>query len=237
MQASIDIGNSRIKVGIFNQQELVNTTIEDEQTLVSFLKSKQVDRAIISSVENTNSIIGDLKKAIPGVLEFTTSTAMPMQTSYATPSTLGKDRLAAAVGALQHFSGPLLVIDAGTCITCDLINASNTFMGGSISPGLNMRLKAMHTFTGRLPLLELEMPQETVPNSTSQAMLAGAVIGAKHEIFGFINHYKALFPEIKVILCGGDANYFDKKNELRTFVLPNLVLEGLNAILRFNGDE
>jgi type III pantothenate kinase len=237
MEASIDIGNSRIKAGIFDRGNLITTEVLDESAIVDFLKAKNVERIIISSVGGKKEIIQSLQDNFSKLLEFTAATPIPIKTSYTTPQTLGIDRLAAAVGALQHFSGPLLVIDAGSCITVDLIDADNVFAGGSISPGLGMRLEAMHTFTESLPLLKLEAPPQGVPNSTREAMLAGAVIGAKHELIGFIRHYEGQFPEIKVILCGGDAKYFDKMNELNIFVLPNLVIEGLNAILRFNGEE
>lgn len=237
MEASIDIGNSRIKVGIFENGELLESSVLDEPSLLSYLKTRKVDRVIFSSVGGQKKVIEQLEGNFSELHEFKRTTRLPLEISYTTPKTLGLDRLAAAVGAMQHFVGPLLVIDAGTCITCDLIDAENIFVGGSISPGLQMRLKAMHTFTDRLPFLEVERPGEGVPDSTKEAMLVGAVIGAKYELIGFIEHYKRQFPEIKVILCGGDAKYFDKMNELNIFVLPNLVLEGLNAILRFNGEE
>lgn len=237
MQASIDIGNSRIKVGIFNDGTLVKSEIVEEDNLVTYLGSKPVTELIVSSVAGKGDLIHELHKGFKRVLEFSNSTPIPMESLYATPETLGKDRLAAAVGALQHFNGPLLVVDAGSCITCDLINEDNKYVGGTISPGLAMRLRAMHTFTENLPLLEPEYPDDNIPDSTTNAMLSGAIIGAKHEIFGFINQYIEIYPELHVIICGGDAKYFDKKNELNTFVLPNLVMEGLDAILRYNGEE
>ena len=237
MDASIDIGNSRIKVGVFKEGKLVSTEITSETSILTYLKSAGVSRLIISSVGGKEELIRILRNNFSFVTEFTRDTPFPMKIAYATPKTLGLDRIAAGVGALQHFSGPILVIDAGSCITCDFINEDDVFVGGSISPGIRMRLQSMHTFTESLPLLELEIPTEGVPDSTRQAMLTGAVIGAKHELIGFINQYRMQFPEIKVILCGGDANYFDKINEMNIFVLPNLVLEGLDTILRFNGEE
>lgn len=237
MQASIDIGNSRIKIGVFNDGSLVRRAIVEEQDLLEFLNREKVDELIVSSVAGKAELINRLRANFSKVLEFTNRTPIPLVSVYTTPETLGKDRLAAAAGALQHFSGPLLVIDIGSCITCDLVNEMNQFVGGTISPGLAMRLKAMHTFTRNLPLLEPEEMAEGVPGSTKEAMLAGAIIGAKHELLGFIGYYQKIYPELKVIICGGDAKYFDKMNEMNTFVLPNLVLEGLDAILRYNGEE
>lgn len=237
MQASIDIGNSRIKAGVFSDGTLVISEIVEENELITFLRNNSVKELIVSSVAGKLELVRLLQQKFDRVLEFGNSTPLPMKSLYATPETLGKDRLAAAVGALQHFSGPLLVVDAGSCITCDLVNEENTYLGGTISPGLSMRLKAMHTFTESLPLLEPEAPGDIIPDSTKSAMLSGAIIGAKHELIGFINHYRQIYPELNVIICGGDANYFDKKNELKTFVLPNLVIEGLDAILRYNGEE
>ena len=128
-----------------------------------------------------------------------------------------------------------MVVDAGTCITCDLIDEKNIFRGGTISPGLQMRLQAMHTFTSKLPLLKLKSPKQLVGKSTDDAMLSGVVNGSRQEIAGLIRQYQKEHPNLKVIICGGDAIYFDKMIEFNIFVLSNLVLEGLNAILRFNG--
>ena len=236
MTASIDVGNSRIKVGIFDAKGVLqkSSSLKNEDKLISFLKSENIDSVIISDVGNANSLLSTLNREITKVLVLNRNIPLPIEIAYKSPETLGIDRLAAAVGALNYHSGPLLVIDAGSCITIDFIDSQNVFQGGIITPGLEMRLKAMHTFTASLPLLELSLPGTEIPDTTSEAMLTGAVIGSKHELIGFINHFKAKYPDLKVIICGGNANYFDKMIELDIFVLPNLVLEGLNAILRYN---
>jgi type III pantothenate kinase len=232
--AAIDIGNSQIKVGLFDKDKLHCAENVEPGNLLLFLRQHLVENVIISIVGDDDSLVSDLVQDFPKLLLLKPDTPVPINIDYKTPQTLGIDRVAAAVGAVSHFAGPLIVIDAGSCITCDLIDADHTFRGGTISPGLQMRLQAMHTFTAHLPLLKLDVPKVLVGQSTNECMISGAVNGARLELAGFIRQYLKDYPELKVIICGGDANYFDKMIELNIFVLPNLVLDGLNAILKFN---
>lgn len=235
MNTVLDIGNTRIKAGVFSKNELLVVRELQLSDLIPFLEEVRTNGLILSSVNRLSELEYQLKEKYPEMIILDHNTPTPLQINYKTPETLGLDRIAAAVGALGRFNGPLLIIDAGSCITCDLIDEQNIFSGGSISPGLNMRLKSMHTFTAKLPLVNLEMPEVITGKSTVEAMLSGAVFGTKNEITGFIENYQSKYPNLKVILCGGDANYFDKIIEFNTFVLPNLVLEGLDSILKFNG--
>jgi type III pantothenate kinase len=234
MLASIDIGNSLVKIGLFKKDVLVKAENVPTTSISDYLHKHQIHHIIISSVKNNSSIIAELQQNYPNLLRLKPATPVPLTIDYTSPETLGIDRIAAAVGATKRFNGPVLIIDAGTCITCDLIDEKNIFRGGTISPGLQLRLQAMHTFTSKLPLLKLSKPRHKVGRSSEEAMLSGVVNGSRHEIAGFIGYYQKKYPEIIVIICGGDAKYFDKMIELNIFVLPNLVLEGLNAILRFN---
>ena len=234
MLASIDIGNSQVKIGLFKEDKLLKAENVKTAAILNYLQENNVRKVIISSVNEARSLVAELAIIYPDLLELKPETPLPLTIDYESPATLGIDRVAAAVGALNHFNGPFVIVDAGSCITCDLINEKNIFIGGTISPGLQMRLQAMHTFTAKLPLLKLTEPKQPVGKSTNDAMLSGVVNGSRQEIAGFIKQYQKIHPNLKVIICGGDANYFDKMIEFNIFVLSNLVLEGLNAILRFN---
>ncbi|MFH1937467.1 MAG: type III pantothenate kinase, partial [Bacteroidota bacterium] len=149
--------------------------------------------------------------------------------------TLGRDRLACAVAASRLFQGvPSLVINAGTCITYDLVTAQNEYLGGAIAPGLQMRLRAMHTFTRKLPLLELQEPGNLTGLDTRESMLSGAVYGVVAEVTGIIEQYRKSYPDLQVILSGGDMEYLDKLLKIRIFALSNIVMVGLKHILEYN---
>ena len=235
MLASIDIGNSQVKIGLFEEDKLLKAENVETSSILKYLRENKVSNLIISSVTEDKTLITELVKDYQNLVVLKSDTPVPLNIDYETPNTLGIDRVAAAVGAINHFQGPLVIVDAGSCITCDLIDEKNIFRGGTISPGLQMRLQAMHTFTSKLPLLKLATPKQLIGRSTDDAMLSGVVNGSRQEITGIIGEYQKKHPDLMVIICGGDANYFDNIIEFNIFVLPNLVLEGLNAILRFNG--
>jgi type III pantothenate kinase len=164
-------------------------------------------------------------------------TQLPFKNLYATPETLGNDRVAAVAGAQSLFPGrDVLVIDAGTSITYDLLTAKGEYRGGGISPGLQMRFDALHTLTSKLPLIKAEREKEIIliGNSTKTAILSGIQNGVLQEVDGIIECYKADFPGIKTLICGGDNKYFDKYLKNNIFAAPNLVLQGLMKILQFN---
>jgi type III pantothenate kinase len=162
----------------------------------------------------------------------------PFSNLYATPNTLGNDRIALVSAACKHYSGKnALVIDAGTCVTYDFKNEKDQFMGGAISPGLQMRFRAMHTFTEYLPLIEAEEEVRLIGNSTKNSLQSGAVIGLATEIQGIINEYKEQFKDLTVILTGGDAQFLCKRFKNSIFANSNFLLEGLNYILEFNKSQ
>ncbi len=160
--------------------------------------------------------------------------ALPFTNRYASPTTLGSDRLAAVAGAQGLFPAtPCLVIDAGSCITYDYLDAEGQYWGGNISPGLQMRLRALHTFTARLPLIEAERPAALIGTDTHTAMASGVWLGAEAEIAGMVARYRRhAGPSLRVLLCGGDAHRFKKAEKARIFVDSNLVLKGLYRILQ-----
>jgi len=239
MNLIIDIGNTLTKIGVFEGNQLIEFQRMDGTDLAQIasvsMKYSGIKAAIISSVSIS------VEELLSGVrFEFTPlilnqRTRLPFQNMYKTPDTLGKDRLAGVAAAYFYFPmQDALVIDAGTAITYDLITSSGEYLGGSISPGIRMRYRALHTFTERLPLLEMTDHFELIGNSTNSAIHSGIMNGILIEVSGVIEMYRQRYPALKIILTGGDYNYFDKQLKVKTFAAPNLVLEGLNHILNYN---
>ncbi len=237
MNVAIDLGNSRAKAALFEGNQL-REVVEGilPAALPEWVAAKGARAAIIGSV---NASAEELQAAISpfcDCLILHPDLPVPVQKLYRTPETLGADRLAAAVGGWAYSKGkPVLVIDAGTCLTYDYVDGAGCYLGGAISPGLQMRLKAMHTFTARLPLLTHLPPQTPlVGQSTEESMLSGAANGICAEIEGMALKFKAEAGLAHILICGGDAKFFETKIKQPIFVLPELVLVGLNEILRYN---
>jgi type III pantothenate kinase len=131
----------------------------------------------------------------------------------------------------------VLVIDAGTCITFDIINSENEYLGGAISPGLQMRYQAMNTFTENLPLLEPEEDVDLVGNTTIKSMQSGVIFGITSEIDGVISMYNSQFKDLTIILTGGDSQFLCKRLKNSIFANSNFLLQGLNYILEFNKSQ
>ncbi len=241
MRLAIDIGNTRIKAGLFSGERLVryvrfeNWQDEKWKNLVS---REAISNAIVSSVE-TQEISDNMN--LPGnikILNLSHTTPLPVKNNYKTPETLGKDRLAGAIGGwLSSGQHSTLVIDAGTCIKYDFLDETDGYLGGSISPGLQMRLDAMHHFTARLPALQLKETTDFIGNDTHSAMMTGTVSGIIGEVKYFIELYKTRFGKINVLLTGGNADFISLHLENKYRVEPNLVLIGLNTILNYNLDN
>ena len=237
MNLSIDLGNTYAKTGLFQDNELIETRWKlTYPELINYVQTTRPQRIMVSSVsyseEQLRSEFVDITNEIY-VLKSTTP--VPLKKLYDTPETLGADRVAAAVGARVLFPDKsCVVIDMGTCITYDLVGLDDNFYGGIISPGVRMRFKAMNTFTKRLPLLEPEAIPELIGKSTKHAMQSGVMNGIRVEINGFVEEYSEVLTNINVILCGGDATYFANRIKNPNFVIPELVLIGLNRILEYN---
>jgi type III pantothenate kinase len=162
----------------------------------------------------------------------------PFENFYATPKTLGIDRMVLASGAVLQFQNQnRLVIDAGTCITYDFINENDEYLGGAISPGLRLRYEALHNFTAKLPLLTLENPENFIGNSTTQSIHSGVVNGVINEIDGFINDYKQIYPKFTIILTGGDADFLAKRLKNTIFANSNFLLESLNHLFQYKNQQ
>lgn len=236
MNVVVDYGNSSAKLGVFEGRRLVRQQIflSDEE-LKGFLENYSAEHFIISSVTKDAGIVSSWATRIENKLILNPGLPLPVKNHYATPKTLGVDRIAGVCGARDLFpESPCLVIDSGTCITYDFVDENGNFLGGGISPGLNMRFQAVHTFTARLPLI---IPVESAPligNSTETCIQSGVINGMLAEINGIIHQYQEKYKGLKVILCGGDARFFENKLKGVIFAVPELVLSGLNSILIYN---
>lgn len=240
MNLVVDLGNTRVKFALFDQHgDLQFKDVRQRRYakyLLNYLPSGlPIENAILcNSAEAENEFL-DILGHFTNFVHFDHETKIPLVNKYATPITLGKDRLAAAVGAWSKFPRHnILFIDLGTCMTTNIVTANGEYLGGNISPGINMRLKAMHTFTAKLPLVEIGLPIENLGNSTVKALQNGAVKGTFREIDSFIEEIRQDLGDLIVILTGGDAKLFENWTKNMIFAAPNLVLEGLNEILKYN---
>jgi type III pantothenate kinase len=236
MNLVVDYGNSAAKVGIFDHLNLIEKLLfRSMKELQEFIRKEKYENFIISSVNADAGLIYSWAENAEKKFILEKTLPLPITNLYVTPETLGMDRLAAVCGARQIFpSGNCLVIDAGTCITYDFVDRHGNYHGGSISPGLHMRFRAVHTMTAKLPLVP---PKENVPligNTTETCIQSGVINGLLAETDGIIQQYKEKFKDLRVILCGGDSGFFENQMKASIFASPELVLIGLNSILIYN---
>jgi type III pantothenate kinase len=244
MNLVLDLGNTFGKIAVCEQKEVVEAAtyelITSKQISYFHTRYPGLKGVIISSVVNySREIIDYLRSQYTTCIELDHFTPIPLINRYLTPETLGYDRIAAAVGAYTIYPDiNVLVIDAGTAITYDIVTAKGEFLGGNISQGLEIRFKSLNKYTNRLPLLE--RPEERPPllgSSTREAIQSGIVNGLLFEMDGFIEAISKEYPKLQVVLTGGDAKYFVGKLKNSIFVDPNLNLIGLNRILEHNADR
>ena len=231
MNLVIDFGNTRIKTALFD-----STRLYEERVFFSLeeLRSQpfEYNQLMISNVSYSEDV---LKGIFPQAMFMSRHLKVPFHIDYDTPETLGVDRLALTSGAVSLYEGvDLLVIDLGTCITYDFVEKGEVYKGGAISAGAKLRAKAMHNFTLNLPLVDSLESCDLIGNSTLKSIMSGIIYGITFEIQGFITDYRKKYPKIKVILSGGDAEFFESKIKESIFVIPNLALLGLNKILQEN---
>lgn len=238
MNLAIDIGNTNSKIALFENNIILETKIYKKfsgEQLIELYKSFKFNNAILSAVGNYDLKIYELDLELNNFVELSHKTPLPIKNLYKSPETLGNDRLAAVVGANNIFpSNTVLVIDAGTAMTFDIITDNAEYMGGNISPGLNMRFTALNRFTHKLPLLEEYENSPDFGKTTESAIISGVQKGIIYEVEGYISKASNIYDNLKIILTGGDINFFDKKLKKTIFVEPNLVLIGLNRILEYN---
>ena len=239
MNLIVDIGNTRVKVAVFDVETLVYNQIYDsvlKRENIEYISARYpIDRAIVSQVGplmDYDSLFADISYKI-----LSADLKLPIQNLYKTPATLGSDRLAAAVGAVALYPNQNnLVIDMGTCITLDFVSSHNEYLGGAIMPGISMKFKALHTFTDKLPLLTFDNGDEVdiVGDDTRSSIFTGMINGTTMELEGFVERYVEKFGKMNIIFTGGDAIYFEKRVKFPNFVNSNLLLVGLNKILNTN---
>lgn len=239
MNLVVDIGNTQTKLAVFNkhhllQQQFAKTENLSEE-LSKILKHFTVLNSIISSVVDPLPQVEKLLSSNSNLLKFSSNTPVPLKNEYLSPETLGLDRLANAI-ALSHLfpNQNALSIDIGTCIKYDFKSKTNTYLGGGISPGLNMRYKSLHDFTAKLPLLTPIENSPLVGATTNESIHSGVLWGVINEIEGTISKYQLQYSDLIIVMTGGDHVHFAKALKNSIFARPNLTLEGLNEVLIFN---
>lgn len=238
MNLVLDIGNTNVKLSTFKDNVIVAKQVVEHDQLLLQLKKLNFTKGIVSNVGNA-----DLEKNIlleyPTIISMSSKLKLPIESSYSSMESVGNDRLANAVGAyVENPHANTLVIDAGTCLTYDFINANNCYLGGAISPGINMRFEALNTFTEKLPLLNKSSKTlDLIGRNTNASIVSGVVNGIIGEILNNIASYRTKYPLLTIFMTGGDTEFLQsivgiEKNGI--FAHENLTLIGLNHILETN---
>ena len=239
MILTIDVGNTRIKGAVFEKDTFLEQFLFEPNALQNAIEN------ILIQYPNTSHLVvasvGKLGKEV--FLSFSAKVVVhfvshaddfPFLNAYATPQTLGIDRMVLATGAtLRYPNQNRLVIDAGTCVTYDFVSQDDVYLGGAISPGLRLRYESLHNYTAKLPLLESESPDYFIGNSTANSIHSGVVNGLAHEIDGFIEEYRTRYSNFIIILTGGDAEFLAKRLKNTIFANSNFLLESLNQTFQY----
>ncbi|MDL2322557.1 type III pantothenate kinase [Bacteroidales bacterium OttesenSCG-928-A17] len=237
MNIVIDQGNSSAKIAIFDKKKLYASYIYKSlkpERLLKLLLQYSPSQGILCSVGDKNPEYLDvLQSKLSDFVELNAETPLPIKINYKTPETLGKDRVAAVVGAYMQKPGKnLLVIDAGTAITYDFVDSSGTYLGGNISPGMTIRFRALHNYTKRLPMLDEKGDLPEIGYSTDTAIRTGVIMGITREMDSYISEFKKKH-NVLTFLTGGHSFYFESRLKNAIFADGNLVLKGLNEILNY----
>jgi type III pantothenate kinase len=236
----IDWGNTNIKAAVFNDETVVNSYSfkEDqaEQTIAGILQEQKPEKAIMCSVVNASRNVEQLlREKIKSFIKLDNNTRLPIMNAYTSQESLGYDRVALATAAHMLFPDKNnLVVSLGTCITYNFVQKTRTFRGGAISPGLHMRIKAMHHFTDLLPEIKADGELLLLGYDTETCLRSGTVFGMAAEIDGMVAEFAAKYPDFNAILTGGDAPFFATKLKSKIFADPDLLLKGLNLIVKYN---
>ena len=237
MNLVIDIGNTKVKLALFNNNSIEYQTTLGLQDLENEIDKIEFRKGILCSVLD-NIIIDKILEKNSEILKLSEKTSIPIKNNYKTKKTLGLDRLANVIGANSISKNiNCLVIDIGTCLKFDFKNKNNEYLGGSISPGLEMRFKALNAFTNKLPLIENIENPELIGVNTNNSIMSGVINGMKSEIIQMINEYRDKYDKISIYLTGGDLEVFKsiaKQQKNSIFALNYLTLQGLNTILEHN---
>ncbi|TRO67090.1 type III pantothenate kinase [Christiangramia sabulilitoris] len=240
MNLVIDVGNTSVKTAVFQNNRLLEKQNFEKEKFSEKLEKIQrkypgIDNSIVSSVSSgEKEMISTIIKVFP-VMLLDHLSPVPFKNKYASPETLGKDRIALVAAAVNAYPAKnVLIIDAGTCITYDIKTAKEEYLGGAISPGLNMRFKSLHKFTSKLPLVDAKPEAQLIGNTTETSILSGIINGIKMELQGTIEAYSSQFEDLTVIFTGGDSQVLSIPLKNSIFANSNFLLEGLNFILEFN---
>lgn len=235
MNIVLDVGNTYIKVGAFDGEVLKwSQSYSNVNEVILKVQEVKPLNVLISSVREGNPF--EILEACTHVHYFNSDTRLPIKIDYNTPKTLGTDRIAAAVGTTVMYPHQNnVVFDLGTCLTHGIVDMNQIYHGGSISPGLEMRLKALEHYTAKLPLVDVPIEKiDITGKSTVESIKSGVINGIQFEIEGFIQAYQNKYPVINVLLTGGNAGLFEKRLKEYIFVVAELNLIGLNRILNYN---
>jgi len=242
MNLILDLGNSYTKTALFRGEKFFHlSSFKTDDSILSKIKQiadKQLIKKVILSSVSSEFIELDnfFSENFDFFLKLDVNTKIPIKNIYETSETLGKDRLAAVIAANNIFpNSNVLVFDAGTALTIDFINERNEYIGGSISPGLNMRYKALHHYTKKLPELSINNNFDSfIGKNTNDSIITGVQTGILNEVEKYIEKYTERYSDLKVIFTGGDTYFFEKRIKNKIFADPNIVLKGLNIILNYN---
>lgn len=240
MNLIIDVGNTLLKMAVFNKGTVVSyrkiPSSEFAKNVRSvFSEFSNIQNTMVSSVGNLRPEEIEMLYVYSPVHILGQASRLPFKNLYATPETLGADRIALATAAFYHNpNGNTLVIDVGTCVTFDLMNEDGEYLGGAISPGIGMRYRAMYEQTAKLPLLDMEPIADFIGNTTKSSMHSGVVNGICNEIDGVIGQYASRFRDLTIILTGGDAQFLSKRLKNTIFAHSKFLLLGLNHLLEYN---
>lgn len=239
MNLTIDVGNTRIKSAVFENNTLIETDAFTNENFKNSIEKKiknfsKIENIIVSSVGKLNETELKFLESAANLHVINRDQAFPFVNQYATPSTLGIDRMVLAAGAVLQFPKQnRLIIDAGTCVTYDYVDERDVYHGGAISPGIRLRYEAMHNYTSKLPLLNKEEPKNIIGDSTNQSMHSGVINGLTFEIEGYINSLTSQKENFIIILTGGDAIFLAKRLKNTIFANSNFLLESLNNLYQY----
>lgn len=239
MRLAVDIGNTRIKYAVYENDTVLDYGVFDRTRLEEAVwelleKNPGVTEIAVASVGSLGHQAFEVfQNKVP--LRFVAhGQRFPFENAYATPHTLGIDRMVLASGAVLAYPGVnRLVIDAGTCVTYDFVDDKDVYHGGAISPGIRLRYEALHHYTAKLPLLEKAEPEDLVGSSTAQSIHSGVINGLACEIDGFIDAYRARHSNFIIILTGGDGDFLAKRLKNTIFAHSNFLLESLNQTIQY----
>jgi type III pantothenate kinase len=234
----LDFGNTRLKCAVFYKKELEEVIVLSGETVAvveDLLEKYKPSKSILSSVINHDPAIEDLLVSKTKFHKLGAESRLPITIPVGKPETVGADRLALAVAAVHLYPKKHnLVIGLGSCITYNFINKPGQFLGGGISPGMEMRFKSMNDYTALLPLVKANSNFPLVGYDTKTNILSGVILGMAKEIDGFIDEYALKYRNFNVLLTGGDMAFFVPHLKNKIFADPNLIYKGLYAISEYN---